>query len=200
MIRPYVSLDLETTGLDIEKSHILELGFVYDDGKSTIDQLKKYNFVIHHDRFTHCEPYAMNLNARLIKQIAEKKDTVPFETAINQLLETLREASTAAMKYDEETKAWRIDTRVCIAGKNVAGFDLPLLRNQRATDGLIATLFKYISHRVIDPGSMYYPDFGFIPSLGEINKKNGRNEVTHCAVDDAMDVVCAIRSKFLANA
>lgn len=189
-MRPYLSVDLETTGLDM-KSAILEIAFVLDDGKSPVDQLEKHSYVIQHNSFTHAEPYALNMNAALIKQIAEKKDTVSLEFALKQLEIALTDLSYKCQKYDEETKAWRIDRKVCIAGKNVASFDIPLLRANGFTSSLI-------SHRTIDTGSMYFKDFGgVIPSQGEINKLIGREEVSHRALDDAMDVVCAIRAKLL---
>ena len=48
----------------------------------------------------------------------------------------------------------------------------------------------------MDVGPMYYPDFGYVPCLGEINKiTQGTNEVSHDALDDSFDVVMAVRHK-----
>ncbi len=52
------------------------------------------------------------------------------------------------------------------------------------------------SHRAIDVGSLYLSDFGYVPSVSEINKLLDRSPVSHNALEDAWDVVYAIRNKF----
>ena len=44
---PYLALDLETTGLDRQQSHVLQLAAIYDDGRNlgdlpTFDVVIKY--------------------------------------------------------------------------------------------------------------------------------------------------------------
>lgn len=39
---PYVSIDVETTGTNIDKSHVLQLAAVYDDG-SHVESLSTFN-------------------------------------------------------------------------------------------------------------------------------------------------------------
>jgi oligoribonuclease (3'-5' exoribonuclease) len=45
-LRPYISIDLETTGLDVEKVQILQIGWVIDDGVSPINSLEKGSILI----------------------------------------------------------------------------------------------------------------------------------------------------------
>ena len=78
--------------------------------------------------------------------------------------------------------------KLSVAGKNVAGFDLPILK----MNGFDTSQFN---HRCIDPGSLYFTEFGYVPNLGQINELTGRHAVMHDALVDAMDVVVAIRHK-----
>lgn len=74
-MRGYVSIDIETTGID-DKSHILQISAVYDDLKSPVEALKRIDIPIKHKVLTHCEPYAMGMNADLLKKMMDKN----FET------------------------------------------------------------------------------------------------------------------------
>lgn len=209
-LRPYVSLDIETSGIDTEKSEILELGFVYDDGVSAFSQLKRHNFILKLPSLSFASFSALNMNARLIKAIHEGKDPqlaeVPY--AFGVLLETLHEASAAAYKWDMDRNR-KPSQRITLAGKNVASFDLPIIKSfltryaatewtgpfSDSLDTLNSILGK-LQHRTLDPGSMYVADFGYVPSLDEIKTFMGiKDGVSHCAVEDALDVVDAIRFK-----
>ena len=70
-MRPYVSIDIETTGIS-DESHILQIAAVYDDLVSPIDELKTFNVAIKYDVMTHCEPYAMGINAELLRKLMDK--------------------------------------------------------------------------------------------------------------------------------
>lgn len=54
-MRPYVSIDIETTGIS-DESHILQIAAVYNDLVSPVDELKTFNVAIKYDVMTHCEP------------------------------------------------------------------------------------------------------------------------------------------------
>jgi hypothetical protein len=82
--------------------------------------------------------------------------------------------------------------RLVVAGKNVAGFDIPFLKQ-------IKGLFPKFHHRVIDPGMMYFnPCIDEIPpDLKECKKRANLPEVvSHEALDDAWDVIQLLRNKF----
>jgi hypothetical protein len=171
---PYLSLDIETTGLDREKSHVLQLAAVYDNGKP-LDELPTFNKVIRWPVISHGEEYAMNLNRHLLERAFKKQDVVSIEEARVAFQSWLSGLG---------TKFWP-------AGKNVQGFDLPILKNSvNNFDG------RYFYHRCLDPGSMYAEDFNHIPTLDEINKITGRAEVSHDALSEGLDVVYAIRHKW----
>lgn len=171
----YLSLDIETTGLSIEKSLILEIAAVM-----IVDQKDPLIFhnIIKYPVIEYGEPGALAMNGRLFAAMGSKTLTLPN---LEQARENFRSFLAAAIEYSG-------DKRLTVAGKNVASFDIPILRNQ----GFSTTLF---SHRCVDVGSLYLTDFGKVPSLSEINTLTGGSKVTHEALKDAFDVVRAIEFK-----
>lgn len=168
ILQPYLAIDIETTGLDITKAQVLEVGLVYDDGISSIKDLKKARFIFKPEN-DYYEFYAMSMHSELLKEIA-KGDTVVLKDALYWFVE-------------EELQL----SKVTFAGKNISGFDLPILKNNNFK------LPKY-SHRMIDVGSMYFHKFGYVPSLQEINTLIGYKEVSHTALEDTLNIVIAIRA------
>ena len=73
---PYVSIDIETTGLDPEHCQTLEVGAVIDDWKSPIDQLPRFRRVLTYETVSG-NPYAMALNANLLKFMANAPKDPP---------------------------------------------------------------------------------------------------------------------------
>jgi hypothetical protein len=170
---PYLSLDVETTGVNVPKVHVLQLSAVYDNGDS-IESLPTFDAVIAWPKILYGEEYAMNLNRHLIER-----------AAMNDNVVTLGKA-----KADFETWLSQVQPqgKITVAGKNAAGFDLPIFTNQ--VNGFF---FKRFLRRVLDPGSMYTEYFDHIPTLDEINTWIGGEAVTHDALKDAFDVVRAVR-------
>lgn len=171
-MKPYLAVDIETTGLDLNRSQVLQLAAIYVDGQQT----KEFNILVDNGPLVG-EAYALKLNGWILGELVAKTSNFT------------RQSKAAAI---ESFQAFLADVapsgRLTIAGKNVAGFDVPILRAQ----GFDVSRF---SHRVIDVGSLYYPDFGYVPSLDEVNKKLGREAVVHDALADCQDVVTAIGYK-----
>jgi DNA polymerase III alpha subunit (gram-positive type) len=181
---PYVSIDLETTGLSMD-SDILEIAAIYDDG-GPLEELKKFHRIVKYKNFKHAEPYAVAMNAELIKE--------SFKIGTN--------ITDALLEFDLWLDTIRFNQgismpRLYVAGKNVAGFDIPMLENNYKYYVPIVNdrnITKNFTHRTLDVGSMYFPYFGENVTLGKINELTGRAaNVSHRAMDDAMDVVVAIR-------
>lgn len=173
---PYLSLDVETTGVDIQRVHVLQLAAVYDNGKP-LQELQTFDAVIAWPTITYGEEYAMNLNKHLLER-ADRNDRV-----VN--------VGTARENFEKWLAVVQPEGRITVAGKNAAGFDLPIL-----TNNVNRFFFRRFLRRVLDPGSMYTEEFDHIPDQGEINKLIGRQPVSHDALDDCMDVVHAIRHKW----
>ena len=170
---PYVSIDIETTGLDRQKVHVLQLAAVYDNGQD-IEDLPTFDRVIKWPVISHGEEYAMNLNRGLIRRAYQNDQVVSIEEA--------------RLDFEEWLEKVQPSGRFTAAGKNIQGFDMPILVNPVNCFSMRRFLL-----RALDPGSMFTDEFDHIPTLDEINAVTGRKAVTHDALDDAWDVVHAIR-------
>lgn len=211
MYRPYVAIDVETLGLDKEKSPIIELVAVLDDG-GPINQLPTFKTLFPHVVGDYFELDAVVMNAAILKEIKEEKGDLYGEAAERwsksivscewgKFINWLANAVQRANSYDSKL-GWKESGNICLAGKNAASSDIPWIINnlkRYATETDLKSFKKMVHYKVIDPGSMFMGrvEGGHVPSLGHINKITGRNEnVSHRAQDDAMDVVYAIRNHF----
>jgi DNA polymerase III epsilon subunit-like protein len=198
--RPYVSLDIETTGVGPEVD-VIQIAAVLDEPGVAVENLETFDVILKHNNFKNAEPYALYLNAGLIDTIRQGKDeriTWP-RIAMEQFVDKLEEWKAKTLKYDEEYNTG-MKGKHMIAGKNVAGFDKPKMEYAAKTYAnmdLYKRMCKQWVHRTLDPGSMYFPMFGYNPSLSQINEELGRKEVSHNALDDAFDVVYAIRNCYV---
>lgn len=205
----YLSLDIETGGLN-RKMPILQIAVVVDDLHSRtptpIDQLPRFCAFVKHDNPTF-EPYALNLHMKtgLLQRYLADQTKVDFGSTMKKLVEFLR------VYYPLQGKE-----KYNAAGKNLAGFDLPFIREARhdagpfqnsniwtTADGVyvnhvVGDFLDKINHRIIDP-AVFYTDFlsdkGAV-SLDDCKDRAGitTGPVTHDALDDALDVVRVIRN------
>ncbi len=173
----YASIDIETTGLNPDTCQILEIGIVIDDLEQPINPIPPtLHLYIKHDLIVG-EPYALNMNARIIKILAENKlpNIVPefkAESLIQDFLWT------------------HFPDKPTVAGKNFYGFDFRFINK----------VWKHLKfhHRAIDPASHFMrPDDETLPDLttclkrAEIQMHEGFQ--LHTAVDDAKAVIRLIR-------
>ena len=101
---PYVSIDIETTGLDPATCQTLEIGAVIDDWTRPIDQLPVFRRVLAWEQVTG-SPYAMAMNANLLKFIGNRprdKDACPY-VALNTWIEKCAIVK-EAIPYDDILK------------------------------------------------------------------------------------------------
>ena len=196
-MRPFLSIDAESTGLEKQKVEVLEVGYVLDDLVNPVATLPKKCMVLKHASYGFSTAYALKLNARLIDA---QLDPAVVKLSARQVFETLladtKYVAGACANWDESMKQ-RPVKKVSYAGKNVVGFDIPLLTSFFLRNGMteaeIAGWQSFIHYRSMDAGSIFYPRFGYVPGLDEINKMTGRNAVSHNALEDALDVVYAVR-------
>lgn len=191
-MRPYISLDIETAGLDMD-STILEIGLVLDSGDTTpLESLQTLQVHPAFDYIEKANPVALNINRDLLEELA-KNPGQPIKQIFPQIEAVFERAGDLAFSWDEENNKPKPSRRVQVAGKNVASFDLPRLRHQfHCLDRLFN---KTLQHRTLDVGSMYVSLFGYTPSLQEIlDLISDSKTVAHTAVEDALDVVRAIRA------
>lgn len=193
MTRPYVSIDIETTGIGPE-TQILQISAVFDDLVSPISELPKIDLPIYHKVINNAEMYALGMNADLLKKMMDKNfKSYSTEQATKELIDFLTNVQTLC-GTDENGKP----NRIILAGKNVASFDIPKIKSflSKSTQyDALKNFEKLIHYKTLDVGSLYYDVFKDNVSLSKINELTGRPAVSHNALDDALDVVYAVRHK-----
>ena len=65
-MRPYVSIDIETTGLDWRTCQIIEIGAVIDDFKTAIVDLPTFRCYVDQGLF-YGEPFALSMHAEIFR-------------------------------------------------------------------------------------------------------------------------------------
>lgn len=169
---PFIILDIETTGLEVGRCQLLEIGAIYVDNLSN-KAFDTFRVLVKWDVLTHVEPSAIPMVEKWNAAMRTEKNVMGGTPAVTAF------SSWGAKRFNNE--------KVRLAGKNLASFDIPVLQNYG--------LHINHSHRILDVGSMYFKEFGYVPSLGEINKLTGRAEVAHSALEDCFDVLAAIKYK-----
>jgi DNA polymerase III alpha subunit (gram-positive type) len=199
----YISLDIETTGLDRENDQVLEIGAIFEDTNKQLsfEEIPKFHAILNHPRYSGT-PFAIDLNQRIFKILAGRTflkddeqvaydDKFNIVRAINVSMEFykwLYNTTKTSNMYGEPIK-------IIVAGKNVASFDIPFLEN---IPNWNHSRIKF-GHRVIDP-AMLYIDFNSdlsVPSLETcLERAEFSPNVTHNAIEDAWDVIKVLRKKY----
>ena len=181
-MRPYVSIDIETTGLDPERDQILEIGAVIEDWETPIEELPKFHCYVKHEVITG-SAYALSMHPKILRRIATEEGDFRYLTP-----------SEVARDFRTWLEARGIDSEkrhVVPAGKNFASFDRQFLRRLPQWDELIP-----MTHRCVDPGMLYWnpKTDDSIPNTLTCMKRAGiAGEVAHTALEDALVIVDLVR-------
>lgn len=205
----FVSIDLETTGLDREKHQVLSVGAIIEDSnlKLPYEELPKFHGIILRDELIG-SPFAISLNKELIEMMCaykEGNDEVKkimtqrygkiFFTEDEIIPEFYRflvengygTKDSNYPKINGNTKPVTIN----VAGKNFGTFDKPFLSKLPWFQKLII-----VRQRIIDPANSYvdWANDETLPSLNDCKKRAGiSGEVSHNALEDAWDVIQVLR-------
>ena len=176
---PYVSIDIETTGLDPETCQVLEIGAVWDDWTKPIGELPTYRRLVVHGEYRG-NAYALALNASLLKQLSGQRET--------WFLEPTQVADDFAAWLKE--CGWDGMASLTPAGKNFASFDRQFLRRIPRFEQVVK-----LSHRSIDPAILFWRTTDDkLPDSKTCYERAGLdNKVAHAAVEDALAVVRLVR-------
>jgi oligoribonuclease len=193
----YVSIDIETLGLDPDKCDIIEFGAVIDDLKSPIKDLPFFHCYLSKDNYQG-EPYAMSMHHEKLKRISKKEsgyfylppDQLDYSFSSWLISQNFPYKKNYCPETSEEIKSVTIN----VAGKNFSSFDLRFLRRLPNWGKSVN-----IKSRVFDPAILFFdpqtmdslPDLKKCLEISKINK-----EVSHTAVDDAIDVINCLRFKW----
>jgi hypothetical protein len=189
----YVSIDLETTGLDPDTCQILEIGAVFNDDSLPLALCPIFHRLVWPaSGLFKGEAYALWMNAHIIKEIHDANaKKVGQDVLVNcgslqyQLADWL-----ASVGYTRPEG--KPVSGVVAAGKNFAGFDVRFLRRYEVDR------FVTFKHRVIDPGMYYHQKEDDVPPDTALclKRANLEGSVQHRAVDDAKDVIRLVRTHF----
>lgn len=205
----YISIDIETTGLDPELNDVLSIGAIIEDSANPLpyEECPKFHAAIVRHQITG-SPRAINMNADLIEAIGgwlEPKD----EYSRNEI-----ETTTGLTFYYEEnvvlafhkflfenglTDSAEVTSKmkpvtITVAGKNFASFDKLFLERLPRWKQAIR-----IKQRILDPAILYvdWKADSDVPNLNKCKERAGiQGAVTHNALEDAWDVIEVLRKKY----
>ena len=224
----YISIDIETTGLDPEFNQILSIGAVIEDTLNPIpfEDLPKFHAVIKRES-VYGSLFALNMNKDLIETMVhystakdqdEKNDIVQM-TGMHFYNED--EVVEALFQFCYRNGLVDLDPNfVNNTRKIVDGISYPILTSNMPKTYLncagknfagfdkkfLEKLPRWkqvfsIRSRVLDPGILFvdWINDESIPSLDQCKQRAGiEGVVTHNAVEDAMDVVMLLRQCYQA--
>lgn len=187
----YLSIDIETTGLDPENDQILEIAMILEDTnlKQSLDQLPKLHIYVLRDTYKGGSK-AIEMNAHTFKRINEL-----IEDDCNTESILCREEH-----IDENVVEFFIDnkinkfSKISIAGANLEGFDMKFLKKVLQED-----VIDSFNRRAIEPAHFFvdWEKDKKLPTLQECKKRAGiEGDVAHNALDDAWDVIQVLRTQY----
>lgn len=220
----YISIDIETTGLERDRYQILSIGAILEDTtkKLPFDKIPKFHAAILHNEITG-SPYALNMNKDLIESIVqyqnaddqdEKNDLVHMkgmqflkeDQVVEAFFRWLCDNNMVDFKFTdmrvmtENGKSYPALTSkmkpvsINVAGKNFASFDKIFLERLPRWQQVIR-----IRQRIIDPSVMFtsWNEDETLPNL-HVCKQRAKIEgvVTHNALEDAWDVIQLLRTQY----
>lgn len=177
----YISIDIETTGLDPEKNNILEFAAVMDyDSSVTVENLPYIQYYIHHDLLCVSPSNLKFLGVDYYQKWMDSKQC-HLSYAIGDLLRGFKDLA--------------LPERTPIAGMNYPSFDHQFLLKD---DTYKAVHSKYFGHRYLSPAMFYLKaDDETIPGTEELCRRSGvkyNRDEAHDALYDARLVVQLIRN------
>jgi len=210
----YVSIDLETTGLDPLSNNVLSIGAIIEDTSKKLpyNECPKFNAIVLNKQLQG-SPRAITMNNEIISMIGnylegtdevrkvlnnnsgykfyEEEEVVKefylwlYKNGLGQ--EELYEGGRGGIMIDSKTKPITLN----VAGKNFGTFDKLFLQELPWWQKLIRT-----RQRVLDPAILCvdWKNDKSLPSLTQCKEKLGiEGIVTHNALDDAWDVIEILR-------
>lgn len=177
----YVSLDIETTGLNAETDDIIEIGAIVEDTGLKLDKDKCPSFHLYIDKDVYSgNLYALAMNGKIFQKIVDlKKQKSPTVVVKEEVIPKFKQFLT-----DNGIE------KMIPAGKNFGSFDLQFIKRLPGFDQIRT------HHRTLDPAMLY---LNFKEDLEPLDlatcKKRAdlNGVVNHEALDDAWDVIQLLR-------
>jgi DNA polymerase III epsilon subunit-like protein len=217
----YISVDIETTGLDPEKNKIISVAAIIEDteNKLPFDQCPKFNVAVLQNELIG-SARAITINKQLISDIADYQDAnietrkfIESESEYKFVTEDevaknfywwLNENGLGNGLNENDGYSTIVDGKIKpvingstrpitinVAGKNFATFDMLFLKQLPWWQKLIK-----IRQRVLDPAILVvdWKNDTSLPNLKQCKERTGiEGIVTHNALEDAWDVIEVMR-------
>lgn len=190
----YVSIDIETTGIDPVHNDIIEFAAIIDDiaNKKSICDLPKFHRYIKKDGYYMGEAKVLAMHKNIFEKISQDTEDCIY---INDLMYAfgnfLQNNGIEPNKYGQII--------INVAGKNFGSFDYQFLKQKISKENWNNISFR---KRFLDPAILYYEEGDFalpdLPSCVERFQKETNYKYkwnSHNALDDALEVVKLIRHK-----
>lgn len=190
----YLVIDTETTSIDPENGDLLSFAAVIEDTDNILplNELPSFYCVFKHEKLRG-EPYALNMNKELIREISEGVSPNLIEPGeFVEQFNTFLKLNGLDYFIEEETKK---PVKIKSCGKNFATFDKGWIEKKIP----YFTDYFAFNHRVLDPGSLFvdFKNDDWLPNLHTCMKRAGvKGEVTHNALQDCLDLLESIRTKY----
>jgi hypothetical protein len=221
----YISIDIETTGLDPEKCDVLSIGAIIEDSANPLpyEECPKFHAaILRHELYG--SPRAITMNAELIANIGAYME--PATPTSREELE--KETGMIFLQPEEVVEAFYeflflngiVDNadftgphKLGRSGKSVPALHSKMKpvtitcagKNFSTFDKLfLEKLLRWkqairIKQRVLDPAILYvdWKEDEDLPNLNKCKERAGINGlVTHNALEDAWDVIEVLRKKY----
>jgi hypothetical protein len=196
----YLSIDIETTGLNPKTCDILQFAAVLEDTSNPkpLEDLPRFEAIFIQDSYKG-DPFALSMHSEIFKKIAiaRKKNLeyCPDNNIHFMIIDFLPTAlASFLLKNDCSFREKNSNIYINIAGKNVSSFDIPFLNAKMKDWGGIRFL-----NRSIDPAILYFDleNDDSLPDMKTCMQRAGIDgEVAHTAMEDALVVVKLLRNKF----
>lgn len=191
----YVSIDIETTGLDPHVNDIVEVGAVIDDlsAQAPLESLPTFHCYVVKDTYT-TDAFCAFLHQAIFDRIARRNDE-----SVAERYQFLREhevmpAFVSWLRANKITVNRNGQPRFSAAGKNFGSFDLQFLNAKFDFKNHVRCL-----HRSLDPAMLYFNPVQDteLPNMQKCLDRAGIEEtVDHTGLADALSVVKLIRNKY----
>lgn len=193
----FVSIDIETTGLDPQTCDVLEIGaFINTDDDTPISELPIFRYRVLRDVYAG-SPYALAMHRQLFSALAINKPNVCWPAPQEDYTNVYGQPRDFAPTFSYWLNQNGIESMNFIAaGKNFANFDNAFLQKMPGMENEVRW-----HHRILDPASMYVrPEDEYLPGTPLCCKRAGIDLNNfeyegdpHTALYDAAVVVALIR-------